>query len=1267
MRLLDSTSSAMRKSDKMSDGDFRNPDEETRSRWQGEKETLGASSNHEPPPWKDGDQLNDFILEKLLGSGSSGFIYRVLDVKTKRRCALKLLKHGAPDDLLRNKLGFRRMMSIEHPHLLRVDRIYQLGSYIALSMEEVDGITLSRAVKQFKELDPDLAYSNLLKLLRDFASGLAMMHAHGYIHRDVKPDNLMVDHNGNGRVIDYGLVDSFELDRESFSSRGFLLGTPHYFSPEVIWSQRYLPASDIFSLGIVILDALRTLQRSAGKERLGVQRSDTSRHDDAEGIQEAIAELSDSVPGIIREACREMLDRDPAERPTAMGLARRGLKESASVSWPQEELIIGRQREKDEIFSWVDEIFGGAVGRLHITGPSGIGKTRLVEEIVKQIESKNWGQVFVARCRSREDQPLQAFDQLCDAITNRYMKGDREPLELDPVSAEILESIFPVLKSVMTCCMQLAPAGTTTERLDALEAAARMSAQLRIVGPLFLVIDDSQWADRDSLNAIDRLQSAFGEEGLGIVTVSRDVDDPQRVPASKYVQLQPLSETESIEILKRAASRWAVDAGESDLRALAKASGGSPFRLTELADELRAGRSLANVDAADFSLTELGQIDRLWQRRAERLSDDATLVLPFVVTAGGRVSTEQLGELTGLGDSVDAAVSELARQRLITDEATGGQCITIFHDHVADELIKTLSNEVRRKAHHAWASLLVRQDDPQSLAARIAGHFFAAGEPGRAVAHAILAAEDAERRAATTEAARWYVRVIEHLEGKEKVIQVRNAARCFHEADYPADAAECYQQLAGLVGSEERIECQLLATSLFIRSGRFAMVRDQLHELARTLHLPRPKPPLWSRVALTANGMRLALQAKLASGANNETRGVLIKRVQEDRYQQQRLRLCISLARPLSMFDNLYAAELNVAGAMLALKHGDEVARIHSQVGEAVFGCYDRGIRRKRSEAMLAKLQPQVAKLNHSRATGDLWSGIAFSHALACRWEQVPQPVQTSIQHFEAVTDSNRFELAHTQWLDLWANWHLGRWDVLTLLSDSMFDDATRRSDLFQQLVTTGGFGGAAWLVRDKMEDSMRIRAKHAEYFCEQKSTQMFHVFDWITSMQSLLYAGDYAEAWSEFRWMQPKLRHMPYSRMQLIRVVGRSLGALTALHNLYVHESDQWASRIRILTHQLRQEQIGYARVLANLYEGLLIYRIAGKSQPMLDQAAGLLQEARDEGFRDRLRPYQLAAEDALASIHTGESLGLLRDRMKHQNVVRPSHLERLYTVITD
>ncbi len=141
---------------------FHDPSKETNIPCQHEKETRGGSANHRPPPWKEGDQLNDFVLERLLGSGSSGFVYRVLDVRTNRRCAMKLLTHGSPDDLLRNKLGFRRMMSIEHPNLLRVDRIYQLGSHIALAMEEIEGCTLKEAIRGFQSMEPDEAYQRLL-------------------------------------------------------------------------------------------------------------------------------------------------------------------------------------------------------------------------------------------------------------------------------------------------------------------------------------------------------------------------------------------------------------------------------------------------------------------------------------------------------------------------------------------------------------------------------------------------------------------------------------------------------------------------------------------------------------------------------------------------------------------------------------------------------------------------------------------------------------------------------------------------------------------------------------------------------------------------------------------------------------------------------------------------------------------------------------------------------------------------------------------------
>ena len=131
----------------MHDEIFRDPSKETSLRIEDDKETLRERGKASHSPWNEGDCLDGFLLEKKLGSGSSGVVFRAFDTTTERRCALKLLKSCSPDELLRNKLGFRRMMPIAHPNLLRVDRIYQLGSCIALSMEEVKGVTFSEAIK----------------------------------------------------------------------------------------------------------------------------------------------------------------------------------------------------------------------------------------------------------------------------------------------------------------------------------------------------------------------------------------------------------------------------------------------------------------------------------------------------------------------------------------------------------------------------------------------------------------------------------------------------------------------------------------------------------------------------------------------------------------------------------------------------------------------------------------------------------------------------------------------------------------------------------------------------------------------------------------------------------------------------------------------------------------------------------------------------------------------------------------------------------------
>ncbi len=1256
------------------DDRYKQPSHETSVRVQGDRDTArgDGSSDRVSPPWKIGDRLNDFVLEEFLGKGTSGFVYRVLDRVTGRRCALKLLLPSTPEDLVRNKLGFRRMMSIQHPSLLRVDRIHQLGSYIALSMEEVDGVTLPEAVKKLRQIDIDSAYHRLLQLTRQYAAGLAAMHVNGFVHRDVKPQNLMVDRSGNGRVIDYGLVGTFDPETDPNGYRHYLAGTPRYFAPEMLWNQFYLPAGDIFGLGMVMLEALRGVSRGGDCERPGIERSDTSPRDDAERITEAIEGLDKSVPDALRDICLKMLRRDPGERPTAMRVARLGTSEAVNVVWPNATRLIGREQEAAEIRAWLDGIYAGDAGRLHLTGPSGIGKTRLIDDIEKYVRSLRRGQVFRARCRLREDQPLQAFDQLCDAIANRYKRGDREPLELDPISATILHTVFPALKNIVRCSMQLAPAGATTERLDALEAAARMSDQLRKVGPLILIIDDAQWADRDSLNVLDRLQTAVGEIGLGIITVSRDTVDSQRVPASHQLALQPLEACDSVAILADAAKRHGVQATESTLQILAQVAGGSPFRLHELVEEFQPGGALSQIcesTAPATTLAQLGRADWIWRKRAKRLSEDAHRVLSFIVTAGRRVSTQQLGELTGLGDAVDAVISELVQQRLVIDDATGGECIQIVHDRVAEGFSKTLDQEVTRKAHHAWATLLIHQEQSEKQAARIAGHFFAADEPGRAVSHAILAAEDAERLVAKTEAARWHALVVDHVDGPEKVNRLRHAARCFYEADRPIEAAEYYQRLGQYVDLDERIECQLLAASLSIRGGRFSEVRSQLQDLTQTLGLPRPKPPLLSVLVRTALAIRQSLRSltsnsqPFSDGQINDEQPI-VKRTSASLRDKQRLKLCHWLARPMSMFDNLYSAELYMTGSLLASKYGTEVERVHTIVGQSVYGCYDKGAKRTASEATLRNMQAHVEKLQNSRASADWWAGTAFSHALSCRWIQVIEAAQKSVSHYEHASDASGFEIAHTRWTEIWACWNLGRWDSMMQISDAMFEDAIRRNDLFQRMIVTSGIGCSAWLARDRTSELDRIRDEDDKLLADS-SMQMFHLFGWFTSVQRMIYGGEFDKAWRYWKAMAPVLNKLPYSRLQLIRLVGRSLGVLVSLHMLGGRDSTIWVRRIGKLVRRMRREQLPYACMLANLYDGLLRMRLeADRMSPGSQNARRLLLAASSEAKQLGLRPFQLAADDALSQFDEGRSLGLLCGEMRHQGIECPRLFERLYTL---
>ena len=543
---------------------------------------------------------------------------------------------------------------------------------------------------------------------------------------------------------------------------------------------------------------------------------------------------------------------------------------------------------------------------------------------------------------------------------------------------------------------------------------------------------------------------------------------------------------------------------------------------------------------------------------------------------------------------------------------------------------------------------------------------------------------------ALTEAARWYSIAAEHTDGEEHVELLRRTAHHYHSADRPTLAARYFSELSKLVTGKEKDECERMSVALSIRSGRFLSVRDQLDDLAKRLRLPRPKSSIVSMLSITVRVAKLAWKRRHRRSSGIEARDVTetfgIGKGQtvfselspHDALQQKRLEMCNQLARPMSMFDSLYSAELNVTAASLVSDYGDDAQRIHVAVGESVYGCYGPGKQRNDGEAILLALSQYVCPKHHPESQADVWAGIASAHTLSCRWEQVDSPLRLAVEAYQSFSSDSSFELAHTQWMGLWSNWHLGRWQKLMIEGESMIADATKRGDLYMQMLTTGGFGAASWLAGDRVDQLQHAMLANEQSEFDNRQMEFFQFFQWMAEIQFACYQGDFKSAWKTFRSSEPALCRYPFRKIQMIRIVRASFGSLIALHCMMDGDASLWSRQVKSRTRQLRQENNSFADLVADLHDGLLyevLTRNSGKSTHQA-RAIDLLTRAAKQSEHHRLRPYELAAKDAISrlesqfaevkvdDVHQAEPAEQLFARMRRHGVACPEKLARLYTL---
>src|SRR5215213_3139895 len=201
-----------------------------------------------------GQEIESYRIEKLLGAGGMGEVYLARDLKLGRMVALKVLPlHFVvdADRLSRFQREARALSSLNHPNLVTIYEVGEAEGLHFIAMELVEGKTLS-------SLRDKLSLKELLAIVAQVAEALGAAHQSGIIHRDIKPDNVMVRPDGYVKVLDFGLVKLAEVEpvpgAAANTQAGVAMGTLAYMSPEQASGEPVDHRTDIWSLGVVLYE-----------------------------------------------------------------------------------------------------------------------------------------------------------------------------------------------------------------------------------------------------------------------------------------------------------------------------------------------------------------------------------------------------------------------------------------------------------------------------------------------------------------------------------------------------------------------------------------------------------------------------------------------------------------------------------------------------------------------------------------------------------------------------------------------------------------------------------------------------------------------------------------------------------------------------------------------------------------------------------------------------------------------------------------------------
>lgn len=1100
-----------------------------------------------------------FALRDALGRGGMGVVYRAYDAELGLDVALKALNDLGSEGRSWLKAEFRSLAGIVHPNLVQLHELVVDDQRCFFTMELVRGLDLVEFFLTHSEQGGSrTTLAEWLKLAREsarqLAHALASLHRAGKLHRDVKPSNVLVTDSGRVVLLDFGLVEPIPTAFDTTQGRRLIAGTLAYMSPEQAIGQRLTAASDWYSFGVTLFEALTGRLPIDGEPHViyALKRVEPGARP---------SRFLGGIPEDLDLLVSRLLDPDPLQRPgeeeilaTLGGTSVQGI-----VSLPPSRLerakapFLGRERELGLLAEAWDDALNGDSVVFTVSGPSGIGKSELIRRFVESPSVAQSGMVLSGRCHPQESLPFNALDGVVDDLaTNLSRLSVQELQAIRPAGLDALVRLFPALARVPGF-LPLEPApfrdrATPELRKAAFVALKELLVRLARFKVPLLWLDDLQWADVDSAVLLRELLAGQERPPL-LALLSLRVEDLHESEVMKAlgareghganaaireVKLEPLSKDEGLSLIRELLPSDSLQA-EERLSELYHEAGGVPFFLCEL------GRYFKSADWAKDAASL--RVEAMLAHRTAQLPPDARRLLELVSVAGEPLEPSVVLRAAGLQPANLPLFRTLEQLSFVRTAAGPERLAEVYHHRVRDHLLEGMSEGLRREHHLALAGGLLQASNPNLQS--VVEHAERGGDIAAAIRYVVPAARQAADAFAFARAANLYRRALElGVKDLDEVELRTQLGSALANAGLGREAGEAYERAALVLVEQGRDDSQRLlslrrrASEQFLQSGHDALAVHALKALLSGHQLRFPKD--------RAQALRWAMGLKVKTFVRSLD---LAMRSESEVPTQQleRFDALWSVTMRICMVNHVQTGYLAVRCLESALEIREPSRFVLALSLEAVALCMvPMEMFQRRAEAMLQRAQKLVE--GHG---GDYHRALLLSGMGAREW--LRGAFAPSVHYMDEATELVSRSVQGVSWEHaLFDNWAfsalalLGRFRELSRRCHLALAQGEQRDDRYQARNASLGESVFAWLAQDQPAKARELAERAIAWSPKEFTTQ--HYYHYVSIAHVRLYEGDFAGAheFSETVW--PLLTTNMYLWNAMVRDELTQLRGRTAL-----------------------------------------------------------------------------------------------------------------------